>query len=177
MTWSLLDGIARQWDTYDVPELDDDGNALRVVEGTVADQFKDYWADPDDNRYDPLHLDLAQPTPPGPYCVVEVLDAEPESHMSGTTSGLYERQIVMPTVQFTVHAKDTDSTSGYEIATRLARIVADAFDPGNQLILEGDCHVNTIRGPRLPAREQEEEWQVVLRYDFRIDSEYKVLTE
>lgn len=179
MSWTLLGGIALQFDTYQVPELDDYGDALRVVEGSVSDQFKSYWVDPDETQYDPLHMDEARPSPPGPYMVVEILTADPESHMSGTSGSNYERQMVLAMIQFTIHAKDTGSMSGYDICTRLARIVADAFDPKNKLTLEGDCHVNTIRGARLPAREEDEEWQIVQRYDFRVDTEYRtaVLTE
>lgn len=156
-SWTLDEAIVHRWDDADLDE-----------------EFRALWPVTTETRYGTLHDTEARPTPPGPYCVYELLEGSIDSRDSGKFGDTENHLINIP-LQFRIHAKSTGTSSGKIIARDLAKKVAEAFDAGNlfgPLAISPDAHFSTMRESDFSVRGDDTEWNWVLQYDVILDAEY-----
>ena len=151
-TWRLDEAIERHW----------------RLKGLDAD-FRREWPNPLATEYDPLHDEMARPTPPGPYCVYEKDEPQILMRMTGVGPG-EEREVQRWTFRFKVHAQDRNPTTAKERVKRLAEKIAAAFDPHNAIQFEGVAHIVTERGPDWHDQEGDQEAKWTLQFSILVDA-------
>jgi hypothetical protein len=158
-SWNLDEAIWRRWQDNG---LDD------VVRGE--------WpiADRTNYQYLPFNDGMARPVPPGPYVVYEKNIPVVTMHMSSGTGRSRQNQLQRTTIQFRIHARSTSTESAKSICVRLAKDIAEAYDPDTlPWTINDDSIVNVWREPDFHTREGEDDWVWVLQYNVMTDSEYK----
>lgn len=157
-SWTLDVGIAKRWEAAGLDAL-----------------FRSYWTASNAADFEPLSDTEARPGTPKPYCVYEKETPVIEGHHSGAgdTPHLVNQQLQRIGVQFTVHAENTSSEYGKDIAQALMTEVMAAYDPGTDALdIAPDCQIVIFRGPDFHIREGDEEWAWVCMYDYLIDATY-----
>ena len=157
-SWTLDGAINQRWDDAGL-------DTTIKLEWPAADRLID--------KYQALNDGFARPKPPGPYVVYEKSIPVVMAHMSGHTAAQREDQLQQILVAFRIHAKSTAAESAKSICIRLAKEVAEAFDPNTAPWEMADDKIVIVkRGPDFHAREDDDEWVWVLQYDVLIDAEY-----
>jgi len=163
-SWNLDEAVAHRWWTSDLDTT-----------------FRNDWpvADRLNGQYTVLNDQVARPVPPGPYCVYERSIPIVVGHMSSATAVGRENQLQDITIQFRIHAKSKAATatdpaeSGKSVCIRLAKKVAEVYDPDTQpWTIYDDSILQVWREPDFHVREGEDEWVWVMQYRVELDSEY-----
>lgn len=155
-TWRLDQAIQKQWDKC-----------------SLDSAFRRRWPVRTATEYQPLSDGYAMPAPPGPYCVYEKLEPAVVANMTGLEGG-EERQVMSWPFRFEVHAKENSKESAKEVARWLAERVAEAFDPHNEIEIEGAAHIVTERGPDWHDEEGEDECVWTLEFKWLVDGKVRV---
>ena len=153
----------------------DEAIGLRWEDAGLDTIIRNEWPESDRllTKYQPLSDQFARPTPSGPYVVYEKSIPVVMAHMSGHTGAQREDQLQQILVAFRVHATSTAAESAKSICVRIAKKVAEAFDPDTSpWEMNDDKMVIVKRGPDFHSREGDDEWVWVLQYDVLIDAEY-----
>jgi hypothetical protein len=143
--------------------------------GSLDATFRGYWTSASYTQYEPLQDGKAEPNAPGPYCVYEIGEPARGDGMSGATSTTRKEELRFP-VQFRIHAKSSTAKSGKQICAELAAAIAAVFDPPSVLAIDTDSHIQTHREGDVLVREGDDEWSLVLRYDFVLDATYNTVS-
>jgi hypothetical protein len=156
--WTVDEAINMRWDDADLD------SAIRN-EWPAASKLS--------TKYQPLNDQEARPVPPGPYVVYEIMSPFVVGHMTGAEGTQEENQFQRMLVQFTVHASSTATESGKARAIRIAKLIAEAFDPETfPWTMYDDAHVSVTREADFGVREDDDEWAWALQYNVMIDARY-----
>jgi hypothetical protein len=153
-SWNLDEAIIRHWADEGLDEV-----------------FRAYWDDHTDPKYVPLHHEMADPEPPGPYATYVIDLPTQVAAMTGLTSG-EERQFLDFTVTFQIHAKTVGLQSGKVRARDIAKQVIAAFDPDKPLPICDDAWVQTRRGPDQALRLGLDDWSWICVFYVQLDAAY-----
>ena len=153
----------------------DEAIAIRWEEAELDVVIRNEWPESDRllTKYQPLNDSFAEPTPPGPYVVYEKSIPIIRNHMSGHTAAQRENQLQQILVAFRIHARSTATESAKSVCIRLAKKVAEAFDPDTSpWEMYDDSIASVTREADFHTREGVDEWVWVLQYTVMIDAEY-----
>jgi len=133
--------------------------------------FRNEWDDSGDTTYHPLNHEMADPEPPGPYATYIIGDPIVVATMSGKTKA-EERQLLDFPLTIQVHAKNSSTATGKARCRDLAKLIAAAFDPDQELAICDDSWVQTRREGDQAMRLGGTEWTWILRFTIQVDAAY-----
>ena len=157
-SWTLDRGIAKRWEACGLDAT-----------------FRSYWTIADVGDYEPLSDTEARPGTPKPYCIYKKDDPVIQGHHTGSYEDPHtkEQQLQQIGVTFTVHAENTTTEYGKDIAEALIKQVMTAFDPGTaKLDILPDQQIVVYRGADSHMRTGDEEWAWFVIYEYLIDATY-----
>lgn len=122
----------------------------------------------DITQYPVLHDEEASPSPPGPYCVLDITEPVPLHHSTSKLHPHAEHHVQSSIVNFRIHARKRKGLSAKAVAIKLAQRLVEAFDDAPLDLFPGKM-CSWTRMPDFGAKEDDEGYVRVVPYEIVYD--------